>query len=104
WSPDGRWLVFAAKRGSDSATLWKMDFGKKGVGTDDARLWEIADRAKPLATSGIVPTRVIWAADSQALLFQNKIAADRNLYRLPIRNGVPEVIAAQRGVPIRVAQ
>ncbi len=104
WSPDGRWLVFAAKRGSAKATLWKMDFGKGGVAIDDARLQKIADRAELLATGEIEPTRVLWAADSRMLLFQNKKSPDKNLYQLPIAGGAPEGVTAQRGVPIRVAK
>ncbi len=103
WSPDGRYVVFSTKRDTGKK-LARIDFGKRGIEstTTDESLQQIADRAEPLETGGIDAIRVLWSADSQSLLFQNRKTTDMNLYALPVDGGAPTVVAAQRGVPMRV--
>lgn len=105
WSPDGRWLVFSSKR-NDVSTLACIDFGKGRIDPKlpDEQLQRLADRAKPLDTNGMEVMRVLWAADSKSLYFQNRKAADLALHALPVPNGTPTVVAKQRGVPIRAIE
>ncbi len=105
WSPDGRWLVFSTKRNGLSV-LARIDFGKNGFDPmlTDEQFQHLADRAELLDTGGMEPMRVLWTADSRSLLFQNRRAADKELYALPVTGGSPEVVTEQRGVPIRVTK
>ncbi len=106
WSPNGRRLAFTSRRGGDGrAQLWQIDFGDGGLSPamDDTTLQRMAERANQLSTRGLEPTRVIWTADSTALLFQSRTASNTNLYRLPVSGSKMESIAAERGIPIRVS-
>ena len=104
WSPNGRFLVFTARRGaSNKAGLWRIDFGKGGLAADlaDEAILRCGELAVPLATRGIEPSRVIWAADSKSLLLQSDNPADRQLYSLSSSGKTLSVVAKHRGVPIR---
>jgi tricorn protease len=95
WSPDGRALVFTSRRGNAGvARLWRIDFGRSGP----------SDASQPVLvpTDGIEPTRVIWAADSKSLFFQDARASVRKVYRIGADGKDLRMVAEQRGVPIRV--
>jgi len=105
WSPDGRFLIFTARRGiSNKASLWRIDFGKGGLATacPDAVMRRCGEQAIALSTHEIEPSRVIWAADSKSLLFQNEQPGDRQLYSLSTSGKTLSVVAKCRGVPIRM--
>ncbi len=106
FSPDGRSIVFSAKRAADGKTrIWKIDFGKSGL-TDDFKEGEIlrlADAAKPVSTGDVEPMRVIWAADGKSILFQSQKSSDRSLYSIEVGTGAMRTLTQQRGVPIRFA-
>jgi tricorn protease len=105
WSPDGRWLAFSAKRDVGGKTaLWTIDFGKDGLKAepDRSKLRRLADEARLIPTDNIEPTRVIWAADSKSLLFQNKKSSDSNLYAVELTSGTMKSVTSQRGIPIRM--
>lgn len=104
WSPDGRWLLFSARREEDGKSrLWRMDFGKNIplAALDTKRIRKIADAVKPVSTGDIEPTRVIWTADSKSALFQSKSSLDPNLYSLDTNGWKIRTITSQRGIPIR---
>lgn len=103
WSPNGRWLIFSARRGvAAKSQLWRIDFGKNGLASlaTDAEILQLGDKAVVISTGEIEPIRTIWSADSKALFFQNRRSADRNLYA--VTNDGIKTVAEQRGLPIRV--
>ncbi len=104
WSPDGRFLVFTARRGdSNKAGMWRIDFGRGGLAPDlaDAAILRCGELAAPLASGGIEPSRVIWAADSKSLLLQSADPDDPWLYSLPNSGKPLKSVAKHRGMPIR---
>jgi tricorn protease len=63
----------------------------------------LSDRIVRLNTRGIEPERVLWAADSESLLFQSTNSSNDRLYRIEARQGAAmEDVAEHRGLPIRV--
>ncbi len=107
WSPDGRWLVFSAKRdASGKMTLWRIDMGKDGLGSkpSQATLQRLGDGARLIAIDNIEPTRVVWAADSKSLFFQNKKSSDSNLYSVDLASEAVKPVTTQRGIPIRMTR
>lgn len=105
WSPNGRFLVFTARRGvSNKACLWRIDFGKGGLAPDlaDEAILRCGELAGALATRGIEPSRVMWAADSKSLLLQSDNPADRQLYSLSSSGKTLTALSKHRGVPIRM--
>lgn len=105
WSPDGRKLLFSAKRGSSRTTaLWVIDFGLAGLPENpkNVDLENLADKATKISTGEIEPIRSIWAADSKFVWFQNKKSTDSNLYSIESNQTAPKIITQKRGLPIRI--
>jgi len=91
FSPDGKSIVFTAKRDTDGiARLWLMD-----VGTDPEKT---GASVRPLGTDIGEPTRVIWAADSRSVLYQSRDENDKSIYSVPLDGGAVSEYADFRGI------
>ena len=89
FSPDGKTIVFTAKREPDGiARLWLIDVGGTGKPPSDPR---------PMETDIGEPTRVVWAADSRSLLFQSRDKSDATIYSVPADGGEVKEFAGFRG-------
>lgn len=98
WSPDGKTIVFLARREADElARLWTMDVG--GL-DEDSDFREIAESASLVDTDVSEPIRVMWGADSETLLFQSRDTKDKAIYQLSMNSGEVEMFAGFRGIPV----
>ncbi|MBG7606686.1 MAG: PD40 domain-containing protein [Verrucomicrobia bacterium] len=99
WSPDGKTIVFVARRDEDEiARLWTVDV--EGLGKKD--FTKIAASAKPMDTDVSEPIRLVWAADSQSVLFQSRDAKDMSVSSLSVETGEVDEWADFRGIPVGV--
>lgn len=90
FSPDGKRIVFTAKREPDGiARLWLIDIGGTGTAPSSPR---------PLETDIGEPTRVVWAADSRSLLFQSRDKSDATIYSVSADGGEVTEFAGFRGI------
>lgn len=97
WSPDGKTIAFVARREADElARFWTMDVSGIGEGRDFAG---IAESARPVETDVSEPIRMMWAADSKAVLFQSRDVKDKSVYSLSLETGGVEEWAGFRGIP-----
>ncbi len=91
FSPDGRYIIFTARREPDGiARLWLFD-----VSADPEK---ISASLRPLDTDIGEPTRVIWAADSQSVLFQSRDTDDKTIYSVPLDGGEVTEFSDFRGI------
>lgn len=101
WSPDGKHLVFTARREIDGLSrLWTAEIGSRlsGASVSDDDLRAIAASIKPIETDIREATRVAWAADSKSILFQPRDETDDQMYSLALKGGAVKEFAAFRGV------
>lgn len=91
FSPDGKFIVFTARREMDGiARLWLIEL------SEDVE--NIPASPRLLKTSIGEPTRVIWSTDSRSILFQSRDKADNTIYSLPIYGGQISKFADFRGI------
>ena len=91
FSPDGKFIVFTARREPDEiARLWLLDFG--------IDLEKVTASLRPLQTNIGEPTRVTWAADSSSVLFQSRDASDKTIYSVQLDGGEVSSFADFRGI------
>ncbi len=97
WSPDGKTIVFVARRDENELSrLWAIDV--RGLGKRDFS--EIATSAEPVDTDVSEPIRVMWTADSESLLFQSRDVKDRAVYSLSLKTGEVDEFAGFRGIAL----
>lgn len=97
WSPDGNKIVFVARRDNDEmARLWTVDVEELG----EKDFTEIAMSARPMNTDVSEPIRVMWAADSESVLFQSRDAKDKTVYSVNVETGEVDEWADFRGIPV----
>lgn len=98
WSPDGKTIVFLARRETDGlARLWTIDVG--GM-EEDSDFDEITNSLEQVDTDVSEPIRVMWGGDSKSLLFQSRDKKDKVIYQLSIESGEVEEYGGFRGIPV----
>lgn len=101
WSPDGRCLLFTARREIDGLSrLWTAEIGSRlsGNAVSDDDLRAIAASIKPIETDIREATRVAWTAASKSILFQPRDEADNQIYSLALEGGGVKEFSPFRGV------
>jgi len=94
WSPNGKWLAHTARKSATAQlTLRLIPFRK-----DQPEVLQ----SITIPTKGIEPTRLIWTADSKAILFQSSNSKNPNLYSVEVTGKNMKSVIAQRGIPIRM--
>ena len=102
WSPDGKKIVFVARREADElARLWTIDVSGLKKNSD---FGEIAESVRQVDTEVSEPTRVMWAADAKSVLYQSKDKKDEAVYRMILKSGEVEEYADFRGIPVGMAE
>ncbi|WP_411825802.1 S41 family peptidase [Luteolibacter sp. AS25] len=97
WSPDGKTIVFVARRDTDElARLWIAEIGDYLENED----WNTLE-VQPVETEISEPSRICWAEDSKSVLFQSKDKKDKTVYSLSIKSGKVSEFADFRGIPVK---
>ena len=107
WSPDGRKILFLARRDPDGlARLWVLSVDKlPGDGAlSSSKLDEIRSSLRTVDTAISEPIRLVWSADSKAVLFQSRDTQDKTVYSQPIYGGEAVEYADFRGIPVGMSK